>query len=281
MAYFSTPTSPERRNVTGKNRVWDFFRLPNETHLATRRQPAQPRLKIGPAAMKSASGIPCWPSRDPIEENGGKNLYVFLTNSPTNSVDFRGLKISLNIQQLRTVSDGYLPIFIAIHVTDPTELKAKNVILRSWTEGKSKNTPGTPKEQPYRAKDTSLPLKDHEDFDPIYYGTKAIELIDYGAGNLPDSNMDPNYLILRGKEQDCDFRIVVQIYFNEKSELAARIDGSRSIVLGKRPQIELNKYIHTSPRRAFAPDELYFAVPGPPISKSPHLPSREIDPPYN
>ena len=46
MAYFSTTTAPERGNPTGKNRVWVFFRLSNETHPANRRRPAQPRRKI-------------------------------------------------------------------------------------------------------------------------------------------------------------------------------------------------------------------------------------------
>ena len=87
MAYFSTASASERRNLTGKNRVWDFFRLSNETHPANRRQPLQPRRKIGPTAMKTASGIPCWPSRDPIEEEGGKNLYGFVGNDAFDNVD--------------------------------------------------------------------------------------------------------------------------------------------------------------------------------------------------
>ena len=90
MAYFSTATAPERRNVTGKNRVWDFFRLSNETHPAIRRQPAQPRRKIRPTAMKTASGIPYWPSRDPIEEEGGENLYGFIANNGVNEWDVLG-----------------------------------------------------------------------------------------------------------------------------------------------------------------------------------------------
>ena len=91
MAYFSIATAPERRNLTGKNRVWDFFPLSNETHPVKRRQPLQPRRKIGPTAMKTASGIPYWPSRDPIGERGGKNLYGFVGNHPTTSVDRLGL----------------------------------------------------------------------------------------------------------------------------------------------------------------------------------------------
>ena len=91
MAYFSTEPASERRNVTGKNRVWDFFRLSNETHPANRRQPAQPRRKIRPTAMKTASGIPSWPSRDPIGEDGGLNLYGFVENDGVNQADDLGL----------------------------------------------------------------------------------------------------------------------------------------------------------------------------------------------
>ena len=93
MAYFSTEPASERRNPTGKNRVWDFFRLSNETRPANRRQPAQQRRKIRPAAMKTASGIPYWPSRDPIGEQGGMNLYGFLSNDGVNWIDLVGLKI--------------------------------------------------------------------------------------------------------------------------------------------------------------------------------------------
>jgi len=91
MAYFSTEPASERPNVTGKNRVRDFFRLSNETHPANRRQPAQPRRKIRPTAMKTASGIPYWPSRDPIEEEGGMNLYGFVGNTANNIVDSLGM----------------------------------------------------------------------------------------------------------------------------------------------------------------------------------------------
>jgi hypothetical protein len=93
MAYFSTATAPERRNPTGKNRVWDFFRLSNETHPANHRQPAQPRRKIRPVPTKTVSGIPYWPSRDPLEEEGGLNLYGFVDNAPTEWIDPLGLAL--------------------------------------------------------------------------------------------------------------------------------------------------------------------------------------------
>ena len=41
--------------------------------------------------MKTASGIPCWPSRDPIGEVGGLNLYGLGGNSGVNGLDVLGL----------------------------------------------------------------------------------------------------------------------------------------------------------------------------------------------
>ena len=68
MAYFSTEPAPERRNLAGKSRVWDFFRFPNETHPANRRQPFQPRRKIGPTATKTVSDT--WFGRRPDWTSG-------------------------------------------------------------------------------------------------------------------------------------------------------------------------------------------------------------------
>jgi RHS repeat-associated protein len=41
---------------------------------------------------KTASGRSSWPSRDPIEENGGINLYAFVGNEPIGKWDRLGLK---------------------------------------------------------------------------------------------------------------------------------------------------------------------------------------------
>ncbi|MEI7911781.1 MAG: hypothetical protein WCK77_19285 [Verrucomicrobiota bacterium] len=91
MAYFSTATAPERSNFTGENRVWDFSPLSSKTHPENRRQSLLPRPKIRPTATETVSGIPRWPSRDPIEEEGGSNLYGFVCNSPPNTWDSLGL----------------------------------------------------------------------------------------------------------------------------------------------------------------------------------------------
>jgi len=77
--------------MSPKNRVWEFFPLSNTTHSATRRQPPQPRRKNRPTATKPVSGIPLWPSRDPIEEEGGENLYEFVGNDGVGKIDVLGL----------------------------------------------------------------------------------------------------------------------------------------------------------------------------------------------
>jgi hypothetical protein len=91
VAYTLTSRAPGASNLTAKNRVWDFFDYPNKTRPANRRQPLQPRRKNRPTATKPASGIPYWPSRDPIGEQGGVNLYGFVGNDGVNKWDYLGL----------------------------------------------------------------------------------------------------------------------------------------------------------------------------------------------
>ena len=90
MAYTLTNPPSEKCDLTPKNRVWGFFENSNRTRPANRRQPQQPRRKIRLTPTKTASGIPYWPSRDPIEEEGGINLYGFVNNDGVNWVDYLG-----------------------------------------------------------------------------------------------------------------------------------------------------------------------------------------------
>ena len=50
------------------------------------------------------SGRSAWPSRDPIEENGGLNLYGFVENNPENFVDSDGFSI---FNKIRGTLDFY------------------------------------------------------------------------------------------------------------------------------------------------------------------------------
>jgi len=99
-------------DIPAKNRVWGFFPLSSRTRLAIRRQSPQPRRKNSPTPTKTVSGIPYWPSRDPIGENSffvqyvrgqsrlqiqiltemsKKPAYLFAANDGVNNSDFLGL----------------------------------------------------------------------------------------------------------------------------------------------------------------------------------------------
>ena len=91
MAY--SLTAPVFRKVATipKNRVWGVSGFSVRSRHVPIPQPLQPRRKIRPTATKSASGIPYWPSRDPIEEEGGANLYGFVANDAVDDLDVVGL----------------------------------------------------------------------------------------------------------------------------------------------------------------------------------------------
>jgi hypothetical protein len=90
MVYPLSERAPSASNLTAKNRVWGFFENSNRTRPANRRKPSELRRKIRPTPTKTASGIPYWPSRDPIQERGGYNLYGFVGNDCVGRVDVLG-----------------------------------------------------------------------------------------------------------------------------------------------------------------------------------------------
>ncbi len=90
MGYSLTTLASRADSITPKNRGGDFFPLSSKTHPANRRQPTQPRRKIRATPTKPVSGIPYWPSRDPIEEKGGLNLYGFVGNDGVTLSDALG-----------------------------------------------------------------------------------------------------------------------------------------------------------------------------------------------
>ncbi len=91
MTYTLSERASGASNLTAKNRVWGFFENSNRTRPANRRQPLELRREIRLTPTKTASGIPYWPSRDPIEEAGGVNLYGFVGNDGVNWMDLLGL----------------------------------------------------------------------------------------------------------------------------------------------------------------------------------------------
>ena len=73
-----------------KNRVWGFSRNGRDLPLENRLRCPELRRKSRPTPTILTPGIPQWPSRDPIEEDGGVNLYGFVANDGVNSLDFLG-----------------------------------------------------------------------------------------------------------------------------------------------------------------------------------------------
>ena len=83
--------APETRTSPRKNRVGVFARRASGPRRARRPQVAQLASGCAACSYKTVSGRPVWPSRDPIEEQGGLNLYGFVGNNPINRVDPFGL----------------------------------------------------------------------------------------------------------------------------------------------------------------------------------------------
>ena len=102
MGYTATYPRPEKTHPTPKNLVWGFFGNSNKTRPANRLQPPELHRENRPATTKLASGVffygyryydPVtgrWPSRDPIGEQGGVNLYGFVGNDGINRWDLLG-----------------------------------------------------------------------------------------------------------------------------------------------------------------------------------------------
>jgi len=73
-----------------KNRVWNFstFSSTRVTHFSSKTPETTSETTL--TTTKTVSGLPFWPSRDPIGEKGGKNLYAFVHNTPLDFVDYLG-----------------------------------------------------------------------------------------------------------------------------------------------------------------------------------------------
>jgi len=124
--------------------------------------------------MKPASGIPYWPSRDPIGERGGKNLYGFCYNNSFGWYDYLGRDPKINIlprgdtsipkgdkkrqenldrklSQLITALNGYLKCCCKLY-TIACFVKAEAVF-------ESQNPPTAPADNDYdRFHDKEVPL---------------------------------------------------------------------------------------------------------------------------
>ena len=91
MAYHLTTPTPGKSAMRPKNRVWGFSSERRFYPLGSRRRCPELRRKSRPTPTIFTPGIPHWPSRDPIGERGGVNLYGFVGNDGINRLDCHGL----------------------------------------------------------------------------------------------------------------------------------------------------------------------------------------------
>jgi hypothetical protein len=82
---------PENQDLPPKNRVWDFLEHSQDRARQNPRFAQCLRRENRLALTIIASDHPLWPNRDPIEEEGGYNLYGFVGNDGVNSWDYLGL----------------------------------------------------------------------------------------------------------------------------------------------------------------------------------------------
>ena len=92
MGFSLTSPAPEKGDPTAENRVWGFFGDAPQSHRENRPQSLQPRQGNRLSLTKTVSGRTYWPSRDPIGERGGFNLYGMVGNDTANKLDLLGLK---------------------------------------------------------------------------------------------------------------------------------------------------------------------------------------------
>jgi len=95
MGFSLTSPAPEKGDPTAENRVWGFFGDAQQSHRENRPQSLQPRQGNPLTTTKTASGRTYWPSRDPIGERGGLNVYGMVGNDAVGKIDRLGLAVTL------------------------------------------------------------------------------------------------------------------------------------------------------------------------------------------
>jgi len=109
MGFTTTQPAPAKTRPAPKNRVRRNFSAHPKTRPAKAARTQQPRRKTHPAPPETVSGVRYykyrhyapklgrWLGRDPIEEEGGINLYAFVGNEPIVIFDYLGLEEALRI----------------------------------------------------------------------------------------------------------------------------------------------------------------------------------------
>lgn len=92
MGFYATGSLPAQTDPRPKNRVVGSRRFAPDRARRSAPQPLETTSETTVTVTITVSGLPFWPSRDPIEEQGGVNLYGFVFNNPLFYIDPDGAK---------------------------------------------------------------------------------------------------------------------------------------------------------------------------------------------
>jgi len=140
----TTPTAPWALGCSGEKSASGIFLYISKNRVGkTATKSLKTRLVKSAVFTKSASGVRYygfryynpntgrWPNRDPIQEQGGLNLYGMVGNNPVNSWDYLGLAANYKCCTKAQIST----LKRAESISWGTAMKALAVIESSYTEG--------------------------------------------------------------------------------------------------------------------------------------------------
>ena len=226
-----------------------------------------------------------WLNRDPIEEEGGINLYAFVGNDGVNALDYLGLDIQVNLQ-IRRVGHSNQGVYVGVHATHKTEITSVNVNGREASD-----------QTPYRENDDSRRRRrGGDEFDrlpsrpelgaipfpcPFPGQNTGIPIpplpgLVTGAYEYSDPLNTAGFpqIFIDGEEDGCKFELVL----NPRPITPFEVEGDVYVVgaiyeveiieqEGEIPNIEFTQEIHTRSERAIGHQDLRIPMPGIPYGE--------------
>jgi hypothetical protein len=117
MGFYATVACPKVADLPSKNRVGGSRGLPSACAWRSAPQLLETVSETMVTVTITAPGRSFWPSRDPIGEWGGINLYAFVHNSPLNRVDPLGLKECCICKSIKMTSSGKIDSNFTLSLT--------------------------------------------------------------------------------------------------------------------------------------------------------------------
>ena len=173
-------------------------------------------------SYKTASGRPAWPSRDPILENGGINLYGFVGNQAINKIDLLGLFDRDDKNRTITVKKCEIVIFYGHQIkSDPWVFKFPDPCsaggsLSCWPGLTNKKIPEQNQisNMPLLEDDGDMIYWNKDELDPNSYDYQRIGAEHYGNQLLRDARANA---LKKAKDMCAKCCKKVTIYYNNNA----------------------------------------------------------------